>query len=52
MFDRAGELFNQSRNQLKIMKGLLTGHCHLKGLLFTLVFISECDRCKQASETA
>jgi hypothetical protein len=26
MFHRAGELFSQSRNQLRIMKGLLTGH--------------------------
>jgi len=51
MFDRVGELFNQSRNQLRIMKGLLTGHL-FKRTFFTLVFLSECDRCKQASETA
>jgi hypothetical protein len=36
------------------MTGLLTEHCHLKGRLFKLglVYNSECDRCKQASETA
>jgi hypothetical protein len=31
---RAGELLNMSRNQLSIIMGLLTGHCHLKGHLF------------------
>jgi hypothetical protein len=36
------------------MTGLLTGHCHLKGHLFKLGLVNspECDRCKQASETA
>jgi hypothetical protein len=29
---RAGELPNWSRNQLRVMMGLLTGRCHLKGL--------------------
>jgi len=33
---RAGELLNLSRDQLKIMMGLLTGHCHLKGDVLTL----------------
>jgi hypothetical protein len=31
---KAGELLNLSRNQLRIMTGLLIGHCHLKGHLF------------------
>jgi hypothetical protein len=31
---KAGELLNLSRNQLRIITGLLTGHFHLKGHLF------------------
>jgi hypothetical protein len=27
---RAGELLSLSRNQLRILTGLFTGHCHLK----------------------
>jgi hypothetical protein len=27
---KTGELLNLSRNQLRTMTGLLTGHCHLK----------------------
>jgi hypothetical protein len=46
---RAGELLSLNRNQLRILTGLFTGHCHLKG---HLVDSPECDRCKQASETA
>ena len=36
------------------MTGLLQGHCHLKGHLFKVELVNspECDRCKQASETA
>jgi hypothetical protein len=51
---KARELLNLSRNQLKIMTELLTGHCHLNGYLFKLGLINspECDRCKQASEMA
>jgi ribonuclease HI len=51
---RAGELLNLNRNQLWILTGLFTGHCHLKGHLFKLGLADspECDRCKQASETA
>jgi hypothetical protein len=51
---KAGELFNLSRNQLRIMTGLLTGHCHLKGHLFKLGLLNspDCNRCKQASEMA
>jgi hypothetical protein len=51
---RAGELLNLNRNQLRILTGLFTGHCHLKGHLFKLGLVDspECDRCKQASETA
>jgi hypothetical protein len=42
------ELLDLSRNQLKILTGLLTGDCHLKGQLFKmgLVNSSKCDRCK------
>jgi hypothetical protein len=51
---RAGDLLNLSRNQLRIIMGLLTGQCHLKGHLLKvrLVDSSGCDRCKQASEMA
>ena len=51
---RAGLLLSLSRNQLRILTGLLTGHCHLKGHLFKLGLVKspECDRCKQATETA
>jgi len=34
--ERAGELLSLSRNQLRIMTGLLTGHCHLRRYLFKL----------------
>jgi len=52
--ERAGELLNLSRNQVRILTGLLTRHCHLKGHLFELGLVNSpgCDRCKQASETA
>jgi hypothetical protein len=51
---RAGELLNLSRNQLRIMTVLLTGHCHVKGHLFNLQLVDNhwCGRCKRASETA
>jgi hypothetical protein len=51
---RAGELVNLSRNRLRTMMGLLTGHRHLKGHLHKLGLVNspECDRCKKASETA
>jgi len=45
-----GKLLNLSRNQLRIFRGLVTGHSHLKGHL-GIVNIPKCDRCKQASET-
>jgi len=49
-----GEMLNQSRHQLKILIGLLTGHCHFKGHLFKLRLVNshKCDTCKHASETA
>jgi len=53
--EKKGEkLLIMSRNQLRIMTGLLRGHCHLKGHLFKMELIksAKCDRCKQASETA
>jgi hypothetical protein len=51
---KAGEVLNLSGNQLPIMIGLLTGHCHLKEQLCKLGLVKspECERCKQASETA
>jgi hypothetical protein len=33
---RSGELLHLSRSQLRIVKGLPTGLCHLKGHLFKL----------------
>jgi hypothetical protein len=51
---KAGELLDLSRKQLKIMTGLLTGHCNLKGHLSKLGHVNspECDRCNQPSEAA
>jgi hypothetical protein len=51
---RAGELCNSSRNQLRIMMGLLTGHCYLKGHVFIMGLIESpaCDRHNYASEMA
>jgi len=48
--NKVGKLLNLSRNQLRIFRGLVRGHGHLKGHL-ELVNIPKCDRCKQASET-
>jgi hypothetical protein len=50
----AGELLNLSRNQLRLMTGLLTEHCHLNGHLIKLVLVNspECDGYNQASEMA
>jgi hypothetical protein len=51
---RAGELLSLSRNQLRILTGLFTRHCHLKGHLFKLGLVDspQCGSCKQVSETA
>jgi hypothetical protein len=51
---KARELLNLSRNQLRIPKELLTGHCHLKGYPFTLGLVNspKCDKCEQVSEMA
>jgi hypothetical protein len=51
---RARELLSLNRDQLRILTGLFTGHCHLKGHLFKLGLVDspKCDRCKQAFETA
>jgi len=51
---KAGKLLNLSRNQLLIIMGPLTGHCHLKGHLFIVELVKgpEGDRCKQAFEMA
>jgi hypothetical protein len=51
---RAGVLLSLNRNQVRILTGLFTGHCHLKGHLFKLELVDspKCERCKQATETA
>jgi hypothetical protein len=43
-----------SRNELRIMTGLLTGHCHFRRRLLKLGLVgsSRCERYKQTSETA
>ena len=48
------DLLSLSRNQLRIMTGLLTGLCHLKGQLFKLRLVDSpwCGICQQASEVA
>jgi hypothetical protein len=48
------ELLNLSRNQLRILTWLLTGHCHLKGHVFNLGLVNrpKRDRCEQTTETA
>jgi hypothetical protein len=50
----AGKLLSMKIHQPRIMTGRLAGYCHLKGHLFKqeLVNSPECDRCKQALETA
>jgi hypothetical protein len=42
-----------SPNQLRILMGLLTGHCHISGHPFKLGLLDHhsCDRCKYAIET-
>ena len=37
---RAGELLNLSRNQLSILTGLLSGHCHFKRHPFKLMLVN------------
>jgi hypothetical protein len=50
---RAGKSLNLSRNQLRILKGSLTGHSHSTGHLFkNWTGKRSCDRCKQAHKTA
>ena len=48
------KLLSMSRNQPKIMTGLLKGHCHLDGHPFKLGLAQclGCGRCKQAYEMA
>jgi hypothetical protein len=51
---RTGELLRLSRNQLRVLMGMLTGFCHLEGQLFKLGLV-DCpwyDICQQASEVA
>jgi hypothetical protein len=51
---RARELLKLDKNQLRLVVGLLTGHCHLKGHLFKLGLSDSptCDRCREEDETA
>jgi hypothetical protein len=46
---KAGELFNLSRNQIRMMTGLLIGQCHSKGHLFKLGLVnnSKCRHLKR-----
>ena len=37
---KTGELFNLSRNQLSILTGLLSGHCHFKRHPFKLMLVN------------
>jgi hypothetical protein len=50
---KGGELLSLSRNYLRVMAGIVRGHCHLKGHIFTLGLVNspKCDTRKQASET-
>ena len=52
--ERAGQLLDLSRNQLQILTGLLTVHCHLNRHLCKLGLVDNpvCGRCKQAFERA
>jgi hypothetical protein len=45
----AEELLGLNKNQLRIMTGLLTGHCHLRGHLFKLALVNspKCDGWKE-----
>jgi hypothetical protein len=51
---KAGELLKLSRKQLRIMTGLLKGHCRLKGHQFKMELVNspKHDRWKQVSEMA
>jgi len=48
------EQLSFSRNQPKVLMGLLTRHCHSNGHIFELKLVDKpgCGRWKQASETA
>jgi hypothetical protein len=50
---RAKELLKLDRNQLRLVVGLLTGHCNLKGHLFKLGLSDcpTCERCQEKDET-
>lgn len=52
--NKSWELLNLRINQLGILIGLQTEHCHLKGRLFKLSLVNspKCNTCKQVSETA
>jgi hypothetical protein len=48
------DLLKLSRDQLRWIVGLLTGHCHLKGHLFKLGLTDDptCERCLKEDESA
>jgi hypothetical protein len=48
------DLLKLNRDQLRWVVELLTGHCHLKGLLFKLGLTDDpvCERCLEEDESA
>jgi hypothetical protein len=48
------DLLRLSRDQLRWIVGLLTGHCHLKGHLSKMGLMNDsiCERCLEADESA
>jgi hypothetical protein len=51
---RMKDLLKLSRDQLRWVVGLFTGHCHLKGHLFKLGLTddSTCERCLEKDKSA
>jgi hypothetical protein len=51
---RSEEILKLNRHQARRITGLLTGHCHLKGLLFKLRIVNSlmCRQCHEKEETA
>jgi hypothetical protein len=51
---RTKELLKLNRNQLRLVTGLLTGHCHLEGHVFKMGLTKSpiCERCLEKDESA
>ena len=51
---KLGNCSTWAQTQLRIMRGLLTGHCNIKAHLFKVCLVNGvgCDKCNQASEIA